>query len=65
MPEGEALLQRLSALHEQQLRVVGPGMVTALQAIVDSRDDAGGTTTESARRATAESARRATAQSAS
>lgn len=37
-PEGEALLQRLSALHEQQLRVVGPGMVTALQAIVDSRD---------------------------
>jgi len=33
---GEALLRRLSALHRQQLQVVGPALVTALQSIVDS-----------------------------
>jgi DNA-binding MarR family transcriptional regulator len=33
-PEGEALLQRLSALHRQQLLVAGPAMVGALQALV-------------------------------
>ena len=32
--EGEALLRRLSALHQQQLVVVGPAMVSALSAIV-------------------------------
>lgn len=32
--EGEAILQRLSALHRQQISVVGPAMVSALQALV-------------------------------
>jgi DNA-binding MarR family transcriptional regulator len=32
--EGEAILRRLSALHQQQLGVVGPAMVNALSAIV-------------------------------
>lgn len=35
-PEGEALLRALSALHRRQLADVGPAMVNALQAIVDS-----------------------------
>jgi DNA-binding MarR family transcriptional regulator len=35
-PDGDALLRRLSALHRQQLGVVGPAMVSALQAILDS-----------------------------
>jgi DNA-binding MarR family transcriptional regulator len=39
-PEGEALLRRLSTLHQQQLIVVGPAMVSALSAIVA---EAGGT----------------------
>jgi DNA-binding MarR family transcriptional regulator len=39
-PEGEAILRRLSTLHQQQLIVVGPAMVSALSAIVS---DAGGT----------------------
>ena len=34
-PKGDALLLRLSALHREQLRNVGPLMVTALQAILD------------------------------
>jgi DNA-binding MarR family transcriptional regulator len=34
-PKGEAVLQRLSALHREQLRNVGPLMVNALQAILD------------------------------
>ena len=33
--KGDALLQRLSALHRQQLRNVGPMMVGALKAILD------------------------------
>jgi DNA-binding MarR family transcriptional regulator len=33
--KGDALLQRLSALHRQQLRSVAPTMVSALQAILD------------------------------
>jgi DNA-binding MarR family transcriptional regulator len=33
-PEGEAILRRLSTLHQQQLVVVGPAMVSALSAIV-------------------------------
>lgn len=33
-PEGEAILRRLSTLHQQQLVVVGPAMVGALSAIV-------------------------------
>jgi DNA-binding MarR family transcriptional regulator len=33
-PEGEAILRRLSTLHQQQLIVVGPAMVGALSAIV-------------------------------
>lgn len=33
-PEAETLLQRLSALHRQQLRVAGPAMVSALDALV-------------------------------
>jgi DNA-binding MarR family transcriptional regulator len=33
-PEGAALLRRLSALHREQLRSVGPEMVAALQAIL-------------------------------
>lgn len=33
-PDGDALLQRLSTLHRQQLLVVGPAMVAALSAIV-------------------------------
>lgn len=33
-PKGEAVLQRLSALHREQLRNVGPLMVNALQAIL-------------------------------
>jgi DNA-binding MarR family transcriptional regulator len=32
--EGDAILERLSALHQEQLRTVGPTMVQALQAIV-------------------------------
>jgi DNA-binding MarR family transcriptional regulator len=39
-PAGEAILQRLSTLHQQQLLVVGPAMVGALSAIVA---DAGST----------------------
>jgi DNA-binding MarR family transcriptional regulator len=39
-PEGEAILRRLSTLHQQQLIVVGPAMVSALSAIVA---EAGGT----------------------
>lgn len=38
-PEGEAVLTRLSALHREQLRSVGPAMVAALQAILEARDD--------------------------
>lgn len=34
-PKGDAVLQRLSALHRDQLRSVGPVMVAALQAILD------------------------------
>ena len=34
---GLALLRRLSALHREQLIGVGPGMVSALQAILESR----------------------------
>lgn len=34
-PKGDAVLQRLSALHREQLRNVGPLMVNALQAILD------------------------------
>ena len=34
-PKGDAVLLRLSALHREQLRNVGPLMVTALQAILD------------------------------
>jgi DNA-binding MarR family transcriptional regulator len=34
--EGETLLQRLSALHRQQLLVAGPAMVGALKALVGS-----------------------------
>ena len=33
-PEGEAILRRLSTLHQQQLIVVGPALVSALSAIV-------------------------------
>ena len=33
-PEGESVLERLSALHRQQLLVVGPALVRALSAIV-------------------------------
>lgn len=33
-PEGESVLERLSALHRQQLLVVGPAMVSALSSIV-------------------------------
>ena len=33
--KGDALLQRLSALHRQQLRSVAPVLVNALQAILD------------------------------
>lgn len=33
-PDGELLLRKLSSLHRQQLRVVGPAMVDALQAIL-------------------------------
>jgi DNA-binding MarR family transcriptional regulator len=33
--KGDAMLQRLSALHRDQLRSVGPVMVAALQAILD------------------------------
>jgi DNA-binding MarR family transcriptional regulator len=33
-PEGEAILRRLSTLHQQQLVVVGPALVAALSAIV-------------------------------
>lgn len=36
--EGELLLQRLSALHRQQLLVVGPAMVGALQAILSKAE---------------------------
>lgn len=36
-PSGEALLRKLSALHEQQLERVGPEMVRALQAILKER----------------------------
>ena len=32
--EGETLLERLSALHRQQIQVVGPAMVGALEALV-------------------------------
>ncbi len=35
-PEGEAILRALSALHRRQLADVGPAMVDALRAIVDS-----------------------------
>jgi DNA-binding MarR family transcriptional regulator len=34
---GEAMLSRLSALHREQLRSVGPAMVSALGAILDER----------------------------
>jgi DNA-binding MarR family transcriptional regulator len=34
-PEGESLLRELSALHRQQLAVVGPALVSALEAILD------------------------------
>ena len=34
-PDGEALLGRLSSVHREQLAVVGPAMVTALQAVLD------------------------------
>ena len=34
-PKGEAVLLRLSALHRDQLRNVGPVMVAALQSILD------------------------------
>lgn len=33
-PEGEAMLRELSALHRDQLRTVGPAMVSALQTIL-------------------------------
>jgi DNA-binding MarR family transcriptional regulator len=33
-PDGEAILRRLSSLHQQQLVLVGPAMVGALSAIV-------------------------------
>ena len=33
-PEGESVLQRLSALHRDQLRTVGPTMVAALRTIL-------------------------------
>jgi DNA-binding MarR family transcriptional regulator len=33
-PEGDAILRRLSTLHQQQLIVVGPALVGALSAIV-------------------------------
>ena len=39
-PEGVRILRRLSTLHQQQLVVVGPAMVSALSAIVA---DVGGT----------------------
>ena len=32
--EGDAILRKLSALHREQLRVVGPAMVAALQGIL-------------------------------
>jgi DNA-binding MarR family transcriptional regulator len=35
-PAGDVLLRGLSALHRQQLAVVGPAMVSALQAILES-----------------------------
>jgi DNA-binding MarR family transcriptional regulator len=36
-PGGERLLRQLSALHREQLRGVGPSMVTALRAILDRK----------------------------
>ncbi|HEY6881525.1 MAG TPA: MarR family transcriptional regulator [Polyangiales bacterium] len=33
-PEGDAMLRELSALHREQLRTVGPAMVSALQTIL-------------------------------
>ncbi|HET9954584.1 MAG TPA: MarR family transcriptional regulator [Polyangiaceae bacterium] len=41
-PEGETTLKALSALHRQQLRSVGPSMVSALRAILDDHDEATG-----------------------
>lgn len=35
-PKGGAMLRKLSALHRQQLRTVGPNMLAALQAILAS-----------------------------
>lgn len=40
-PAGQGVLERLSALHRQQLRVVGPAMVSALSAIVADADSPG------------------------
>lgn len=34
-PDGAAILGQLSALHQEQLRVVAPALVTALQQLVD------------------------------
>lgn len=36
--DGEALLRKLSALHRDQLRTVGPAMVTALMTILGQED---------------------------
>lgn len=36
-PAGEAILRKLSTLHQQQLGAVGPEMVSALQAILNDR----------------------------
>jgi DNA-binding MarR family transcriptional regulator len=36
-PQGDAVLRKLSALHRQQLRDVGPAMALALQAILGPR----------------------------
>jgi DNA-binding MarR family transcriptional regulator len=40
-PDGEALLRKLSSMHREQLAVVGPAMVTALQAVLEERSDDG------------------------